>query len=326
MRIGILGAGTTGKLHALAYQAMPGVDVAAIYGQSLTNAGPLAQRVGVVATTDFGSLLEDPAIEAIDVCVPSAVHRGFVVAALDAGKHVFCETPLALGLDDASAMIDAARRSGRLLLVALLMRSVAEYQHIKRAVAAGEIGRPLSLRTYRWGSYLRTESPEFRAHYGDPTTELMTFDFDVIIWLVGLPRDACAVAATAPDGRPGHVFALLRWDDGMIAEAEASGIMPPSFPFSAGLRVVGGDGVLDLSTTIVGDVPETRLIAHGRSSTEIHVAEEPDPYQAECRYFIECVRGRADPEFLSAARALEALRLSVAVQHSIRHGQSVTIS
>jgi hypothetical protein len=75
-------------------------------------------------------------------------------------------------------MRDPPRRARRLLQVALLMRSVAPYEHIKAAATLGECGRLLSLESYRLGSHLRPGAPDHKAHYSDPSTELMTFDYD----------------------------------------------------------------------------------------------------------------------------------------------------
>ena len=124
-----------------------------------------------------------------------------MVPALDAGKHVFCETPLALELDEARQMRDAARRADRLLQVGLLMRSLGAYEHIKAVATSGEHGRLLSVATWRLGSYLHPGAPDHKAHYGDPSTELMTFDFDFIQWLMGPPGRLSASAARSPRAR-----------------------------------------------------------------------------------------------------------------------------
>ena len=313
-----------GETHARAYQSIPGVEVAAIYGRTESKVRSVAKKVRTLGTTDLDKLLDDPTVDAVDVCLPSNVHRQFVIAALSAGKHVFCETPFALTIEDAERMIEAARVNGRLLLVALLMRSVADYQPLQRAVTSGELGRPLAVYAYRLGSYLLRESSEFKEHYGDPTTELMTFDLDVLNWMFGLPKQVYAVAAPAPEGIPGHVVAALRYS-GLVASVEASGLMPAGFPFSVGIRVVGEAKVLELSTTFPNGIPKTSLASYARESEEVRVNGQ-DPYMAECQYFVECVRGDADPQLLSAERALEALRLSIAVQDSLKQQKVVRLT
>lgn len=307
-----------GHVHAQAYQNIPNVEVVYIYGRTLKKAEELAQAIGATPTTNITEILADQTIEAVDVCVPSPAHHEFVIPALEAGKHVFCETPFALTLENAEAMQKAARDNNRLLLVGLLMRSIGGYRYIKKAVDAGELGELRAIYAYRLGSYLRPNSPEHTAHYGDPTTELMTFDYDFLNWLMGLEGVLSARATFLSDGLPSHILAMLQYGN-VIAEVEASGVMPVSFPYSIGLRVVGDKQTLVFTTTFEGDgAPKQLLMAYPDSGkARVVEYEDGDPYQAECQYFIDCTQGKADPELLSAERAVEALRLSLATKELV---------
>ncbi len=326
MRIAILGAGTMGSEHADVYANIAGAEIVYLYGRDLTKLKPLAKKYRAQAVTDLDRVLGDKSVEAIDVCLPSPMHRDFVVKALNAGKHVFCETPLALTLEDAEAMRSAAKRSGRLLLVGLLMRSIAEYQYIKRTVENGELGKPLAAYACRLGSYLRGDGFDHKDHYGDPTTELMTFDYDVMGWLFGKPQAIYATGSNLPDGRPGHVVASLDYGD-FAAQIEASGVMPPSFPYSIGLRIIGSRQALEIATKIVRDEPpETTLTSYpAEGKLTVISLEGSNPYEVECRYFVDCVLGKADPELLSVDRAIEALKLSLATQKSLKDTSRVTL-
>ena len=203
VRIGLLGAGAMGAEHAFVYSQIESVEVAGVFSRDPERAKTVAASCGAEAFTNAAALIGLDGLDAIDVCLPSALHAAFVVPALEHGRHVFCETPLALALADARRMRDAARASGRLLQVGLLMRGSAQYQHFKAVADSGEHGRLLSLTTYRLGSYLRPGAPDDKAHYSDPSTELMTFDFDVVGWLMGRPDRLSAAAAAGPAGGPG---------------------------------------------------------------------------------------------------------------------------
>ena len=221
-----------GTVHAAAYAAMPEVSVVGVFSRDPARAAAVAAICKAEPFTDAAALIQRADIDAIDVCLPSADHHDVVVPALEAGKHVFCESPLALDLDQAQRMRDAARRAGRLLQVGLLMRSVSAYGHVEAAARSGEHGRLLSVTTWRLGSYLHADAPDRKAHYGDPSTELMTFDFDFVLWLMGQPQSLSASAARAPDGRPGEISALLSYRQGRHATVIASGLMPPGSPFT----------------------------------------------------------------------------------------------
>src|SRR6185312_411411 len=121
VRVAIVGAGAMGAEHAYVFGEMDDVEVVGVFSRSEARAKAVAATCGAAAYADAAALIENAAVEAVDVCTPSAEHAPFVLAALAAGKHVFCETPFALDLGEARRMRDAARAGGRLLQVGLLM-------------------------------------------------------------------------------------------------------------------------------------------------------------------------------------------------------------
>ncbi len=328
VRIGILGSGTMGAAHAAAYAGLADVEVVGVFARDEARARAVASLCKAVPFTDAAWLIGHAAVDAIDVCLPSELHHGFVISALEQGKHVFCESPLALRLKEARQMRDAARRAGPLLQVGLLMRLVGAYPHVRAAVSSGEHGRLLSLAAWRLGSYLRAEGPDRKAHYGDPSTELMTFDFDAALWLMGRPARLSASAAHMEDGTPGEISALLAWDDGRHATIAASGLMPTGFPFSTGFRALFERAAFELRTVFVdrGPPQSTFTMADTTSPPAPVAMEGRNPYEVELQRFINCIGGCADPALLDADRAIEALELSLATQRALVEGRSVDIA
>jgi predicted dehydrogenase len=322
LRVGIVGAGAMGAEHAFVLGEMADVEVVGVFSRSEARAAAVAESCGAAAYTDAAALIERDTVDAICVCTPSTDHAPFVLAALAAGKHVFCETPLALRLDEARRMRDAARAAGRLLQVGLLMRSVAPYAHVKALAASGARGRLLSLTTWRLGSYLRPGSPEHEPHYSDPSTELMTFDFDFANWLLGRPAWLAASAAGEARGGPGEISALLTYEDGRHATVQASGLMPVGCPFTAGFRALFEDAAFELRNTFQQNGPPISSFTMSDDSTpprDVELAGD-NPYAVELRRFVDCIAGRADPGLLDADRAIEALELSHATQASLASG------
>jgi predicted dehydrogenase len=326
VRIGIVGAGAMGAEHAAAYAKIADVKVVGVCARNAARARSVAALCDAEPVADPAALIGDTAVDAIDVCVPSAVHHVVVIPALEQGKHVFCETPLALDLAHARQLVDVARRARRLLQVGLLMRSVSAYEHLNAAVASGAHGRLLSLATYRLGSYLRPGAPDHKAHYGDPSTELMTFDFDVVQWLMGPPARVAAGAVRLADGGPGEISALLSFDDGRHATVVAGGMMPSGFPFSVGVRALFERAAFELRTVFGAGPPQSSftVVDGGAPPREVPTAAR-NPYQVELQRFADCVRGRADPRLLDAERAVEALILSVATQRALREARLIEI-
>lgn len=293
IRIAILGAGTMGRTHAAAHAALPGVETI----------GPLPR---LALAREFPRLLDDGTIDAVDVCVPTEAHADFVLPALAAGKHVFCETPLAPSADRARAMAEVARRSRRLLQVGLLMRAVAAYRHVKRMAEAGTRGRLVEFATWRRSSYLRPDAPGRKSHYGDVMLELMAFDFDAVNWLMGRP-DRLEAAGTD------EVEARLGWNDGRSASVAASGLMPLGTPFTSGFRARFESATFEFNCVFEGNGPP-------RNTFDVPL-EDRNPYEVELGHFVDCLRGRADPALLDAERAVEALALADETRLALRESQ-----
>lgn len=326
VRIGIIGTGTMAAIHASAYAGIPEIEIVGVCGRNPERARAVAALCSAEGLTDADALLQDTSVEAIDVCLPTEIHGAFVIPALDQGKHVFCETPLALRLEDAHHMLAAARHNKRLLQVGLLMRATAAYAHIKEVEESGESGRLLSLATYRLGSYLLPGLPDRKAHYGEPSTELMTFDFDFAQWVMGRPERLSASATSDADGNPGETTALLSYRDGRHAAILASGLMPAGFPFSVGFRAVFERAAFVLQNTFEGGPPRSEFTVYADGKRGMAVAVEPrNPYVEELRHFADCVRGRADFEKFDAERAIEALVLSAATQRSLSEGRTIDL-
>lgn len=326
IRIGILGAGAMATMHAAAYAGMPDVQIVGVFGRDIERARAAAALCNAEACTEATALIRHADVDAIDVCLPTALHHDFVIPALDMGKHVFCETPLAVRLDEARHMRAAAYRNDRLLQVGLLMRSVGAYQHIKDVASSGECGRLSSLTAYRLGSYLAPGSPDRKTHYGDPSTELMTFDFDFAQWVMGRPARLSAGATRLADGTPAEITALLHYDDGRHAAIVGSASMPHGFPFSVGFRAVFEQAAFVLRTVFEGGPPRNDFVVFkGDGTSETVSTLERNPYEVELKRFVDCIRGGADPALLDAERAIEALMLSIATQRSLEEGRSIEI-
>ena len=144
VRFGLIGLGQWGRELLSTLARLPIAEVTALcdtYQPLLRKGLELAPKATTV--TDYRRLLDSPAIEAVIVATPTHQHREIVLAALQAGKHVYCEAPLAMGIDDAAAIARAARLAGGVKFQAGLQgRSNALYRHITQFVQAGVLGNP----------------------------------------------------------------------------------------------------------------------------------------------------------------------------------------
>ncbi len=320
MRIGVIGAGGQGRVHAAAYARNPGVELVSVAGRNPTRARALADEHGTTAATDAAELLEDPSIEAVSICTPTHLHRDLAVAALEQGKHVLCETPLSASVADVDAMRAAAEHNGRLLLAGLTLLGLAECAAVRDRVRAGDLGQIKTVATSRLAA------PFSQAHYGDALSELMLFDLDLLNWIFDPPRSVAASGVVRPDGAVDHAFAALDYD-GVAALCEASRLMPASHPFRTELRVVGEEAALRLEFEMGGRRPPATTFTRfpNRGTPEPVRVDSRDPYAYICAHFVRCIRGDEDPELLSAARARQGLRVVAAIRTALHGGGPVQL-
>jgi predicted dehydrogenase len=323
IRIGVIGAGAMGSVHASAWARIEGAELAGIAARSGVRVKALAARLGVPAHTDPAVILDDPDIDAVDVTVPTRLHRDFVVRALERGKHVLCETPLAPGVAEAETMLAAAHASGRLLQVALLQRLADSSMRVRDLVRSGELGRPRAVSTQR----LWPGASQAASHHGDALEELALFDIDLLLWALGAPRAVMARAARDARGGADHVHCWLEFD-GLTAHVEASRVLPASFPFRIAGLALFERGALEwrLDFPDPEGIPSVRLTRYPSEGRPVEIPPlAQDPYEAECRHFLHVVRGEADPSLLDARAALAGLRVIDAARASLASGAPVPL-
>lgn len=324
LRVAVAGAGFMGRTHAPRWAGLPQVAVVGVYSRRAATAQTVAEAVGAAATTDLDELLALDA-DVLDICLPTDRHADVALRAFEAGRHVVCEKPIALDPADGQRMIAAAARSGRLLLLAHVVRFWPEYAALRDLLAQGAIGRPTSAAAARLqeGSGWSLDGGAVRAQSGGPVIDLQIHDHDYLAWLFGVPRQVGAV------GGDRHVFTSYAFDGGVAATAEAASDMPAGYPFTSAIRVRGEEGVLEYVFRAGGVRPdepggESRLLLHRPGHAPQAVAVEPgDPYTLQIAHFADCLRqGRPSPVIPPEA-AVRALRVALAARAALDGGTPV---
>ncbi len=143
LRIGLIGAGRIGQVHAatIAYR-VPDARLAAVTDSVPAAAQALASRFGVAIAADPAAIFADPAIDAVLICTPTPTHAALIAQAAAAGKQIFCEKPVALTLAETDAALAAADRAGVKLQIGFNRRFDANFARIRQALDAGAIGVP----------------------------------------------------------------------------------------------------------------------------------------------------------------------------------------
>ncbi|MBF0705943.1 Gfo/Idh/MocA family oxidoreductase [Alkalihalobacillus hwajinpoensis] len=148
LKIGVIGCGSIAKhRHLPEYAANTQIKIAAVCDIVKTRADETAVLYGAKSYESYEELLQNSEIDAVSVCTPNYLHAPISIAALKAGKHVLCEKPMATSRADAEEMIEAARTSGKKLMIAHNQRFVPSHAKARDILASGEIGKVYSFRT-----------------------------------------------------------------------------------------------------------------------------------------------------------------------------------
>lgn len=330
MNIAILGAGSMGKTHALAFAKQPDVKIIGVSSRNLEKARDLATLVGAErATTNDLELATDPRVDAVSITLPTHLHKEFTIAALEAGKHVLLEKPFALTLTDCDAMMRAWKKSGKILMLAQVLRFWSEYVALTDLVASGALGKPraataarLSTRP-RWNTWF--QDPKLS---GGAVLDLMVHDFDILNLIFGKPVRVFARGRKTLQGAWDHVLATIEYKNA-TAVAEGTVMQPASFPFTMKLNVDCDRGAVEYVFRAGGagvqEHGETSLRVFTGDETYTAKPDEQDAYEAQIAYFLECVRAKHQVKRGTPAQARLAVALSLATRKSLESGKNVTI-
>ena len=339
--IGIIGCGSVAEWkYAGNLAAMSGVSLQAFYGG---RAQAFSDRFGGAVCGDLEELLARQDVDAVCVCTPNSSHAALSIAALRAGKHVLCEKPMAIALEDAAAMVRAARESGCILTVGHQARFTPAAQALYREVREGRFGdlyfarasmvRRMGIPT--WGRFF---DPHIQG--GGCLMDLGTHAIDLALWLLGDFSPACCIGSTfrGPGDMPTPANRWGVWDPAAL-QVETSAF---------GQVVLQNGAVLSIDTSWALHVPEDKEdaltlcgtaagaelfpggytvsgVARDQLSTIRHEwpEEEQTANQAQLADFISAIRSGGSPlvtpeQSLAVVQVLDGLYRSAREQQPIQ--------
>ena len=335
VRMGIVGLGRMGRRHAenLA-RRVDGAELVAACSPLAEDTAWAREALGVGATcAELGELLAHPALDAVLLATPTALHADQIVASLEAGKHVFCEKPLALDLADCRRVeAVAARHPAQIAMIGFVRRFDPSYRDAHARIAAGRIGRPFLVRS-QTGDQLDPSGffVRYAATSGGIFLDCSIHDIDLARWLLGdpAPRRAFATGVVAvhedlaPIGDVDNGVAVVEFAEGRLACFYASRTL--AHGHDTHTEIIGTAGSLS-----VGANPRRNRVeisdAYGvRSECVVDYYERfREAFLLEVQEFVDCVRAGARPT-LTLHDATEATRIGLAVTAARRSGQVVDI-
>lgn len=250
MRFGLIGYGAWGKHHAAAITKAPGATLAAIACRSEASAAAARADVpGVPVYQDYRELIMRPDVDAVDVVVPNHLHAEIGVAALEHGKDVLLEKPMATTPADCDRLIAAARRRGRVLSIGHELRLSSQWGRVKALVDAGEMGEPLYALVSLFRFPYRRGSDGWRYEtdkVGSWILEEPVHFFDFLMWCFEKRGDPVSVLAvgSAKAGGPGrseNFSAILRFPGRLYAVVTQT---LAGFEYHKVMEVAGTEGAI----------------------------------------------------------------------------------
>jgi len=329
LRIGLVGAGGIAGCH-LPHLARLGAEVVVF---SEAGAEELVARHGTGRVV--GSLEELlAAVDVVDVITPTPTHTAVVTRALEAGKDVICEKPMARTADDAAALADLAERLGRRLYPAHVVRYFPEYAALHAAVHRGDLGELAVLRFTRSGAY-PTRTPWFAdvEASGGIVLDQMVHDIDIATWLAGPVVSVSAVSThSAPGagdgGEPAAAAHVLLTHAGG-AVSQVNGFWGPAhLQFTTSFSVTGTAGSLEHSSAaeraVVTDLGAGPSDDDGAGALVPDTDPLDDPYFLELRELVAALRDGSTPR-ITAREGAEAVRVANAALEAARTGTTIRL-
>ncbi len=328
MRVGIVGLGAIGAVHAAAW-AETKAEFAGCFDTSEENAQAIAQKYGVRAYPSFEALLDD--VDIVDICTPTHLHHPMVLQVAAAKKHIVCEKPLARTIAQGQEMIAACEGAGIQLLVAHVVRFFPEYQRAKIAVDEGMIGQPAVLRLQRDVFQPRKAADNWFVDHeksGGLILDLMIHDFDYACWVAGEVKSVFAksISAVQPNAGMDHGLAILTHHSGAITHVEGSWAYPPP-TFRTQFEIAGADGLIAHDSEAAAPINVYIHQQTGGEPPDVPVPASPlleSPYTTEIKAFYQAIL-HDRPLPVSAADGLAALQISLAAMESAQTGQPVAL-
>ena len=338
IRIGLVSVGFMGMIHFLAARKLKDARVEAICSRDEKklagdwrsiqgNFGPRGEMMdlsGIKKYRKLDDLLADRNIDVIDVCNPTNLHPETAIKALQAGKHVLVEKAIALEPKDADAMLAAAKKAKRLLMVAHVLPFFSEFAYAAQAIRGGQYGKLLG------GHFKRVISkPDWSAEIGDasktggPAIDLHIHDTHFIGLIAGVPNHVFSTGVASNGAVDYLTTAYLYGANGPAVTCSSGAVAMKGRPFVHGYELY-----LEKATVIYesGTCPLTVLKADG-TSEQPKLSGGDDATTAftlEIQAAVDGIKANREPDLLSGKLARDALVLCYRECESVKSGKVVS--
>jgi myo-inositol 2-dehydrogenase / D-chiro-inositol 1-dehydrogenase len=331
--VGIVGTGRIARVHAAAYRSVRGASLVSCMDVDEATARAFATDFGLKTVANFEAMIADPGIDAVIIATPNSLHARQSIAALAAGKHVFCQKPIALDLTDARMVADAAASSDRVLQFGFMLRFTPPLPALRSRVAGGELGELIGSQSAVFGWEPNNEWFYDPRHGGGVILDTLVHFVDLVLWVFGdidrahTEGGAFQLAGAKKYESPDNATVTLHHTSGAISSMYVSWTSGyGNFRFD----VYGTEG--SAGVDLVREQTMTAFHKPGRHSAGPRDGwEYPDlvwdyGYTGEQQYFVDHILRRvAGGTGATADDALKALEVAMAAQRSLDEARVVTL-
>jgi predicted dehydrogenase len=318
MKIALLGTGF-GQAHAAVYAERSDVDQVVVFGRTPHKLAAISGQFGFATTSDLDALIADPSVDLVDICLPTRLHADVAVQAMQCGRDVLIELPMAATMADAQRIITAQRDTGRRAFVDMFSRFSPAGQFLRQAVADQRHG-PLQVFETEGRTALLWEGYDLTLD--TLALDMMHADFDLITSLLGTPASIQALGASGTGGRGSAAEVTLGYPNA-IARCASSSLMPQPYQMRGGWRATFPRAVLEytMRAGFTGAGAATLTECTIDSEHAIDLPATGPPYAMMIDHVLACLTGQAD-NLIDPSSALAALDLTLKVHQQLTHQAS----
>jgi predicted dehydrogenase len=336
INVGVMGLGMMGLTHLDTYAGRSDVKVVAISDKIPDRLEGRARAAGNIeglaqGKVDFASmrkytegmdLIRDPQVQLIDICLPTPLHVEYALAAIESGKHVLIEKPLARTSADARRLVEAAESAKGLCMVAMCMRFWPGWTWLKKAVDERTYGKVLAALFRRVAPHPGGAFYSSGELSGGGILDLHIHDADFVQYLFGMPKSLSSVGYCKTTNEIDHVLTRYRFDDVPMVIAEGGWAMTAGFPFNMQYTVN-----FDRATAVFDLAAAKPLMLYeaGQAPAAVEI-EAGMGYHHEIAYFLECINADRAPRRVTLRDGYNSLKLIEAESRSAKTGQDVMLS
>lgn len=337
MRIGVVGFGFMGRMHFGCWAQMPNVEVVAVCDANPDTVRTCDETVGNIPGlpeninlsnlsiyTDFDIMLRKERLDAVSITLPTYLHADLTCKALRAGVNVLCEKPMALNLQECQQMIDAAKQTGKHLMIAHCIRFWPEYVNTREIIHSGKYGNVLAAVFQRLSARPSWSSDNWlmdAERSGGMVLDLHIHDTDYIHNLFGMPSAVHSQAITSGEMTE-HIKTDYLYDTDMLVSAEGSWLASDTFGFRMNFEIF-----LEKATIVYDCTRDPVYQTYPEVGDSLRPAvSQKDGYYHEIEYFSKWIQGKISNEVITMQQSLESVRIIEAEKESLGSGKTINLN